>query len=153
MVDWARIKERITSLYSSNKEEINIPVEWKSTVEKKATPEVIVREGRRGAGVVEELRSRLPRWEPIHVPISMKIRRIVTFLLLISFCLSAIGSVQALVSSTSLISLQYAVASLLVSAPTAIILLDYLFKTRALGERTRKKWYLVEEEDADANTK
>jgi len=75
----------------------------------------------------------IPKWTPIQVPISMKIRRIIAFFMMMAFIISSYGSVIS----------QYW-AGLTVSVPTALLLFDYLNQTRAKKEQWRTDWFKLE---------
>ena len=75
----------------------------------------------------------IPKWTPIQVPISMKIRRIFAFFMMMAFIISSYGSVIS----------QYW-AGLTVSVPTALLLFDYLNQTRAKKEQWRTDWFKLE---------
>ena len=139
----ADVKKRLVSLFHKKEKEVVIPKEWlNGAVEKdevKPEVETKVKRARLGFFTNRLPRLRLPKVEPIHVPISLKLRRIIAFLLMISFFLSGISSVETIFKLKTTDTIIYMLSSSLIEFTTAIILLDYLFKTRV--EMRSKEWY------------
>lgn len=78
------------------------------------------------------LKSKIPKFEPIRVPHLLKVKRVVAFILFVLFCFQIWASLQ-----------QFYWEGLLLTVPTALIILDYLYKTR--GSKQKVKWFELED--------
>jgi len=140
----SEILETLKELFKKEeKETLEIPPEWRENMSPEELREA--QEARAERIRQEEAENRPSRlaefrnamqnfdYEPLNVPISMKVRRIVAFLLMIMFLMATWGTI-----TTGYL------AGLIINLPTAYILFDYLAKTRK-NANWKKDWFILDD--------